>query len=48
MKTALSYDYETLKKIKKSLRKIKTDEKDIKALKQGILWDMKDDLYEAY
>ena len=48
MKTALSYDYETLKKIKKSLRKIKTDEKDVKALKQGILWDMKDDLYEAY
>jgi hypothetical protein len=47
LKKTLSYDYQTLKKIKKSLRKMKTDEKEVKTFKQGILWNMKDDLYEA-
>ena len=48
MKTTLSYDYQELKQIKKGLRKIKTDDKEIKAMKGGLIWGLKDDLYEAY
>ncbi len=48
MTTTLSYDYQELKQIKKGLRKIKTDDKEIKAMKGGIIWGLKDDLYEAY
>lgn len=48
LRTTMAYDYQELKKIKKSLRKIKTDDKEIKSLRESILWDLKDDLYEAY
>jgi|GEM_PF-2365971 len=37
--------YDELSEMKKALRKLKTDDKDIKAMKKSLLWDIKEEQY---